>query len=360
MHRVFESWQKLKMRILAHERILWALHSVWALTYGILIMIFFQGDFGQVRKLLFFLMFLMLLIIAFDRVAEYEVRRGENRRGVKLVINYVMKNMYQALYFFMLPFYWQATCLSSIQWIFTAVLGMLAVLSTQDLFFDNFLMERKWFRNLYFSFCLLASFHLMLPVLVPLPLHLTLALASFAASLAFFLLHMPSFVWKEHNLRWAAAFSAGIALAVFLARPLVPPVPYHVIHSGVTGERMLSGEVRTPPGAYFIPEHELQRRPLYGYSLMESPTFPHDLFRHEYRLRGRLVLSARTQRQDLGNGRYRLVSTMDWREQAGLDPSGTWNVRLVTAGGVVMDSADFEVVRTQNAGRGPETAAAAR
>ncbi len=354
MRSPFETWQRIKLKILRHEKILWMLHSAWALAYGILIMIFFKGDFGQVRKLLFFLMFLMLLILAFDRVADYESRRGENRRGVKLVLNYVMKNMYQALYFFMLPFYWEATCLTSIQWVFTAALGVLAVLSTQDLFFDNFLMERKWFRNIYFSFCLLASFHLMLPVLLPLPLHITLPLAAFAAAFTFFLLHMPAFVWKEHHLRWVFASCAGAALLLFLARPLLPPVPYRVVRTTITGEAIDASGGVTPAGVYFVPVHELQHRPLHACSLIESPTFPHDLFRHEYRHRGRLVLSARTSRQDLGGGRYRLVSSLDWRDLAILETGGTWSVTLVTAGGVVMDSAEFEVVDTRPREASPE------
>lgn len=347
MQRFFKLWQKLKLRILKHEKILWVLHSVWALTYGVLIMLFFHGDFGQVRKLLFFLIFLMLLILVFDRVVEYESRQGTSHRGFKIVINYVMKNMYQALYFFMLPFYWQATYWLSIQWVFTVLLGIFAILSTQDLFFDNFLMERKWFRNLYFSFCLLASFHLMLPVLLPLPLHFTLPLAAFVATLSFFLLHMTSFVFQEHHLRWVVLFSVIAALFVYLLQPVLPPVPYHVVRSGVTGESLVAVEHQTPSGVYFIPSHELQHRPLYGYSLLESPTFPHDLFRHEYWHRGRLVVSTRAARQKIGPHRYRLVTQLNWKEQPALHPEGIWSMRLVTAGGVMMDSVDFEVVQTE-------------
>lgn len=344
MRHLFALWQRFKHQLLAHEKILWALHSVWALTYGVLIMIFFKGDFGQVRKLLLFLMFLMLLIIAFDRIAERETKTGDKKRGVKLVLNYVMKNMYQALYFFMLPFYWDATQLDSVHWPFTAAVGALAVLSTQDLFFDNFLMEHKWIRNAYFAFCLFAAFHLLLPVLLPFPLHYTIAASAFCATFAFFVLHLPQFVWQEKHFRWVLVIAIGAAAVVWVVRPLVPPVPYRVVQSGVTGEDLTLPDQAFPHGVHDLAAADYRERPLWAYQILHCPTFPHDTFWHEYRRGSALVSRQAVARRPLGGGRYLLWSRLSYDDLGLGDPSGDWTLTLRTSGGIYLKSHSFTIV----------------
>ncbi|PKN27259.1 MAG: hypothetical protein CVU65_02980 [Deltaproteobacteria bacterium HGW-Deltaproteobacteria-22] len=344
MHRIFALWQHFKHKMLKHEKVLWAIHSVWALTYGVLIMVFFKGDFGQVRKLLMSLMFLMLLIIAFDRIAERETKTGDKKRGVKLVLNYVMKNMYQALYFFMLPFYWDATQMDSIHWLFTAAVGVLAVLSTQDLFFDNFLMEHKWIRNAYYAFCLFASFHLLLPVLMPFPLHYTIMLSAFFAVFAFFVLHMPQFVWREKHFRWVLVIAMGSAAGCYTVRQLVPPVPYRVVQSGVTGEDLtLPGEAY-PTGVHFISAADYRERPMMAFQIIQSPTFPHDFFWHEYRRGSELVSRQHVARRHLGDNRYLLYSRLSYDQIGVGDPTGDWTLVLRTEGGIYLKSHVFTIV----------------
>ena len=345
MHRIFAFWQRSKQALLKHEKVIWALHSVWALTYGMLIMIFFKGDFGQVRKLLLSLIFLMLLIIAFDRLAERETKTGTKKRGVKLVLNYVMKNLYQALYFFMLPFYWDATQMDSIHWIFTAAVGILAILSTQDLFFDNFLMDHKWIRNAYYAFCLFASFHLLLPVFLPFPLHYTIVLSSFFAVFAFFVLHMPSFVWKEKNLRWVLLIAAGAAGGCYGVRQLVPPVPYKIVQSGMTGEDLTLSDQEYPEGVHLISLEDHRTRPITAFQIVHSPVFPHDTFTHEYRHEDELISRQAVHRRHLGGNRTLLYSSLAF-EEAGLgDPTGEWTLVLRTEGGLYLKSHRFTIVQ---------------
>ncbi len=344
MQRIFELWQKFKIFLSKNEKLLWGLHSVWALTYGVLLMLFFRGDFGQVRNLVLSLMVLMLLIIAFDRIAARESRTGQEKKGVKTVLNFVMKNLYQILYFFMLPFYWDSTQLDSIHWVFTALVATMAVLSTRNLFFDNWLMARKWSRNGFYAICLFASFHLLLPVLMPFPLHYTLMLAAFLSVMAFFLMHMPEFWKREKSFRWIFLIAVMVSGAVYLLRPLVPPVPYKVVASGVTGEDMTLPDRALPRGARMIAAEDYRRRPLSGYQVISSPGFPHDTFTHVYRHKGLAVAEVPVHRRPLDSQRTLLYSVLPY-ESVGIDnPAGEWTLVLRTAGGLYLKSHAFVIV----------------
>ena len=66
-------------------------------------------------------------------------------------MTYVLKNLYQGMLFFVLPFYWKSSSLDSINAWFVFLLAFLALLSTLDLVFDNLLMRYRGVAAVFFA-----------------------------------------------------------------------------------------------------------------------------------------------------------------------------------------------------------------
>ncbi|MBU1218751.1 hypothetical protein KKF34_12405 [Myxococcota bacterium] len=340
----FSYWQNFKEFILKHEKVLWVLHSVWALAFGILVIIFFHGDFSQVRKLTLYLMALLLLLIIFDRVAQTELRSGANKKGIKTVLNYVMKNMYQGLYFFMIPFYWEASVLGSANFIFTAIVGMVALLSTQDLIFDNWLMEKKFLRAAFYSFCLFASFDLLLPLFIPLPTHFTLMIAAFLAVFAFVILHYPALLFKKGYLRWIVIAGFAVAGIFYTFRSFIPPAPYKITISQLSAAKPDSS---TPPdneGIRRIHTDDFNSKKLFLSHILESPVYPRDSFRHIWKLNGKVIKKESLIKSRVSKDKYLIWSSLCWEDIGIMDVTGHWTVILQTGGDQILKKRSFLVV----------------
>jgi Family of unknown function (DUF5924)/Protein of unknown function (DUF2914) len=342
---IFKIWHKFKETLLKHEKVLWLLHSVWALTFGILIIVYFHGDFGQVRKLILYLMGLLLLLIIFDRVGENEIETGKNRRGIKLVLNYVMKNMYQALYFFMIPFYWEASVLDSKNMIFTGIVGVLAILSTQDLIFDNWLMERKPLRAAFYSFCLFSSFNLLLPLFLPLPIQFTLPLAAFLGIFGFVILHYPKLIFKNKKLRWVVLGAALVAGGCYSLRSYVPPAPYKISKTTLTAVKPTIEELPEGEGVYRIHEKDIKTKTIYCAHILESPVSPKDDFVHVWYRNNNEVYRKKLNKKTLGKNRYLIFSSIKDEDIGSVNSDGEWKIILSTTGGQKLNKRSFLVVK---------------
>jgi Family of unknown function (DUF5924) len=356
---VFTYWGKFKEVLLKHEKVLWILHSVWALTFGILIIIFFSGDFAQVKKLSLYLMALFFLLIVFDRLSAYKVTTdrekkgvkklihyvGKKKAGVKMILNYVMKNMYQGLYFFMLPFYWEATVLGSQNMIFTLLVGVLAILATQDLIFDHWLMEKKPLRAGFYAICLFASFNLLLPLFLPLPTKYTVVMASFFASLAFVMLHYPRWIMKKGYLRWVILGSSILAGGCFMIRSVVPPAPYKISKTVITA---IKPNAKKPPrydGVFRIHEKDMDTKEIFCVHILESPINPLDAFHHVWTRNTRFIKKKRLRKQIISVGRYLIWSSIKHSETGSAKVDGDWEVKLFTGGGQILKKRSFLVVK---------------
>ncbi len=342
---LFEQWRKFKALLLKHEKVLWVLHSVWAFAFGILVIVFFHGDFGQVKKLTLYLMALLLLLIVFDRVGAYEKRSGKKRRGVKIILNYVMKNMYQGLYFFMLPFYWEASVLGSPNIFFTLVVAFLAVLSTQDLIFDNWLMEKKPLRAGFYALCLFASFNLLLPLFLPLPTRYTLVMAAFFATIGFVVLHYPHWILRQGHLRWVFLGSCAVAGLVYLLRGAIPPAPFKIAQTTVTARKPKSENPPRGDGVFRIHHRDMMEKEIYCVHVLESPIPPRGLFKHVWSRDDVRVHTKILRKLPLKGGKYLLWSSLKHAETGTLRLTGEWEVELFTSGGQILKKRSFLVVQ---------------
>nr|MDA3864289.1 DUF5924 family protein [Deltaproteobacteria bacterium] len=284
------------------------------------------------------------LLIIFDRVAAYENKTGKQKRGTKVLLNFIMKNMYQALYFFMLPFFWEASVLNSLNIGFTLLLGILAVLSTQDLIFDNWLMENKILRATYYTLCLFASFDLLLPLFIPIPTRYILPLAAFLSVFGFIALHYPKLIFKKGKLRWIIISGLVIGYGCHQAEILVPAAPYKISQTAITAVTPDQFQKSPFAGVRKIHENDFKKKKLYCINILETPMYPRDTFTHIWSRNGETLLKKDVKKLKLGNGDYLLWTSMEYSNLSTIKTLGNWHVELSTGGRRLLNNHYFMVV----------------
>ncbi len=221
-------------------RRLWWLHSAWALSFGIGMMLFARRGLAYADEVLVVLAASWLIVfIAFRFIVGAHNRRTEEkiaRKGLRVVTNYVIKQLYQQMFFFLVPLYassatWSVT---SPNWWLVPILLACAVVSTLDLVFDNFIMERRVIASAMYGFCMFGVLNLVLPLVFRFRHFEALMVAALATAPTIALL----------SFRLSSVFSVrGIALTVFVTgmlaagawygRVAIPPAPMVLAAGGI-------------------------------------------------------------------------------------------------------------------------------
>jgi hypothetical protein len=239
-----------------HEKKIWWLHTAYALGLGAFVATFAQKGFERARLLTLSLGAAWILVVLFFRFFGTGTRQdfitawpGARRRF--FIMSYLMKNLFQGMLFFQLPFYWKS---SSFDAKTGGVLGLIAgcaVISTLDLVFDRVLLRFKLIASAFFAVTLFGCLNLVIPALFSnAPTLVTLLVAGGFSVATFLLFHLPLSVLRRPL--GAGAFASIILLGVlafYFGRRAFPAVPMFVKEGGVgTGLRedgSLTIEVRT-------------------------------------------------------------------------------------------------------------------
>ncbi|MGH7297684.1 MAG: DUF5924 family protein, partial [Polyangiaceae bacterium] len=158
-----------------HGRKLWWLHSAYALALGAGVVAFAHKGFEHARWLAVSLglawMLVVLVFRLFSPGGSAGVRGLESsdaKTRVRFyVMTYALKNLYQGMLFFLLPFYWKSATLDARDVWFVGLLGACAVLSTLDIVFDRVLMRWRWLASSFHGFTLFGCLNLVIPALFP-------------------------------------------------------------------------------------------------------------------------------------------------------------------------------------------------
>ena len=224
-----------------HGRKIWWLHSAYALGLGTTVVIFAQKGFDHARWLALSVSAAWLLVVVFFRLfgsgREQNHLEGAHAK-VKLrffAVTYALKNLYQGMLFFLLPFYWKSTTFGSSNMWLLVLLGTCALLSTLDIVFDRVVFRRRALASIFHGVALFGCLNLVVPALFPETRTLTsLLIATSITVVAFWTIHTNLSTFKDK--RWAAAAMASLLAAVSLAyygRELIPPVPMYLSHGAV-------------------------------------------------------------------------------------------------------------------------------
>ena len=214
----------LRARLARHEALLWWLHSAYVLALGAGIVWLGARNFAWLRYSGFYLVAIWLLSLFLSNVVS--TREGAWWNRARVLVNYVNKNLYQQLLFFILPIYAGSTTWRSRNVLFLALLAASAVLSTLDRVYDRVLSARRALAAWFFAFNVFAVINVALPVMFGVGALRSARFATLAAAAGFVTL-----AWRIGRLGRAATWvraAAGAALILAageFARPLVPPAP---------------------------------------------------------------------------------------------------------------------------------------
>ncbi len=233
-----------------HGRKLWWLHSLYALALGAFVVAFAQRGFEHARWLAVTVGAAWLLLVAFFRVFDrgtqtYAAAAPPRMKIRFFVMTYALKNLYQGMLFFLLPFYWKSATVSAPNFWFVLVLGACALVSTLDLVFDHVLMRFRVVASIFHALTLFACLNLIVPAIFPNTRTLyALLAAAVLAVLAFWTLHVR--VARLREVRIAILLGASVVAGGFAAyglRVAIPPVPMHLSSAGVGPLLMADGRL---------------------------------------------------------------------------------------------------------------------
>lgn len=325
----------------------WWLHSLFALSFGVVVMFFARKGLAHADKVLMALGASWILVfVAFRFIVGPANRKPDERlvkKGVRLVTNYVIKQMYQQMFFFLVPLYAASATwsLSSPNWWIVPFLLVCAVLSTLDLVFDNFIMEHKKIAAAMYGLCMFSVLNVLLPLTFHVPHFDALMTAAAITPMAVALLSYPvATVLLGRGLLLVVACTGLLATACYLGRVFVPPAPLGMTAGGIG--HGTPGSYECVPGPIRTMRHD-QVNGLRCVTEISEPGGINDALVHRWILDGSEI-ARKTPSQMADCPGMMLRSELDESELPG-DVRGKWSCRLETGDGQLVGLMKF-VVKT--------------
>lgn len=342
----FRAWAR------RHHKALWWLHSFYALFLGVLVILFASKGFDYARVLAATLGGAFLVMVVLFRVFGQGVaqkQRVEEKKALKisfLGMTYVLKNLYQGMLFFLLPFYWKSSSLDSINAWFVFLLGFLALLSTLDLVFDNLLMRYRVVAAVFYAVTLFACANLVIPAFFSnVPTIVALLSSTVLSVFGFWLLHFPIRTLRDKR-TWTILGGVALAavVAVYFARFAIPPVPLYATHNGVGIAPLPDGRLELEVTRV----HRSRLSDLHAVSDVVMPGGEGDSFRHVWRHHKgdttyRLERDARVVYKG-SDQTVRVMSSLPRDELEQADPVGDWVIDIITTDDQIVGRMRFAVI----------------
>ena len=349
----FRSSPKERVRafLKKHHRTLWWAHSIYALGLGISVIMFAQKGFDHARLLCWSLAGAWLLVIVAFRLFGDKERQGTSEMlGKKklgfFAMTYALKNLYQGMLFFLVPFYWKAATFDSINAIVPVAIIICAVLSTLDLFFDRVLMRFRILAGLFNAVALFGCMTIVIPALLPSTRSVvSLMVAAPIALLSLATLFVQRSMWKKPlPAALLLVGMVGSSAAAYAGRRAIPPAPMYVAHAAlgtsVREDGLLTMEVNN------ISAKELPK--LLAVTDVDLPGGKGDALVHVWRRQGAEVFrsSEVTSRVMTGSKRENAMRMRSSLSNAVLpeSPAGSWSLDVETEDGQLVGRARFQVV----------------
>jgi hypothetical protein len=344
---------KSRLRGLAKKA--WWLHSLGALSFGVSVMIFARKGLAYADKLIMVLGLSWLLMFVALRFivgpSNRSVDEHITRKGVRLVTNYIIKNLYQQMFFFSVPLYAASATwsLAAFNWWLPPLLLVCAVLSTMDLIFDNVIMEHRVAASLMYGLALFAVLNLMLPMVFGMHHFTALLIAAGATAPAVGLLTFRvSSVLSAGGVTWTLIATGLLLTGAWFGRSCFPPAPLAMVDGAVGHGSM--GSYECLPGK----KTRMRADQLDGLrcgSLVSEPGGVRDAIVHRWKHRGATVAS-RMEKVEGCEGEGQVDRS---RPLAPLpaDSLGGWVCSVETGDGQLVGIMRFEVVAGEAAGATP-------
>jgi VIT1/CCC1 family predicted Fe2+/Mn2+ transporter len=331
---------------------LWWFHSFFALAFGIGVMLFARSGLAHADKVMMALFVSWLLMFVALRFivgpANRREQEGLARKGVRVATNYLIKQFYQQMFFFLTPLYASSATwsLSSFNWWIAPVLLVCAVVSTMDLVFDNFIMERRLLAAAMYGLAMFGVLNVLLPLVVGLD-HLTgLYVAALATPISVALLSFSvRQVMSPQGALITLVMTGALFVAVFVGRQLIPPAPLAMPETTV-GHGTRSSYECLPASKHAMRAHQLDN--LRCGSMLREPGGLKERVEHAWRHRGREL--ARITPEQLACDGDDVVFVSEFpKGSMPADPTGMWSCTTYTVGGQLVGVRKFEVLTKEGA-----------
>jgi hypothetical protein len=337
---------KAKALLMKYGRMLWWFHSFYALGLGVFVVLFAAKGFAHARFLTLSLALAWVVLILFFRLFGSGSRQAVEGRGAKLrffVMTYVLKNMYQGMLFFLLPFYFKSfTVGSPNQWFFVG-LCLCAALATLDVVFDRMLMKWKIAASAFYFFTLFACLNLVIPALLPNTRSaISLTMAACVAALAFWSMHVPiKMLGKPLGATLLIGWTTASIAGSYFGRTAVPPVAMSLAHGGVGPKLLDDGRLAIEASSL----HVGLVQELYGVTDVMLPGGKGDRLFHVWRKDGEEVQRS----TDVDVHPYGATGTIRVQSKLAADklPSakaGAWTLDVLTEDGQLVGRVPFAVI----------------
>jgi hypothetical protein len=312
--------------------------SIASFAGGLLTLFVFRRGLPHVAWIVGYLILLWLLVAALVQLRG--TLAASARRAHRLALSateYAVQTLYHGVLLFLLPAYWAAATLTSVNVLFFLALVTLALLATVDPWYRALVQPRPWFRAVFFIVSIFGGLNLALP-LVGLPPAAALAIAAWTAVVALTpaVCRAAGWSWKT-GLEVTALAGVIVAAGVSVGRVAIPPAPLFL------AEARLAWNVGTvdslePPSP--VPAGALLRNGLVAYTAIYAPAGLSQPIDHVWRRDGRVVSVIRLV---VDGGRREGYRTFSRKTSFPPDPTGRWTVDVMTAAGQLIGRVRFRV-----------------
>jgi hypothetical protein len=337
-------WRRLMRR-------LWWFHSFFALSFGAGVMLFARAGLAHADKIMIALFASWLVMFVALRFIVGPANRREQetlaRRGVRVATNYLIKQFYQQMFFFLTPLYASSATwsLASWNWWLAPLLLVCAVISTMDLVFDNFVMERRLLASAMYGLAMFGVLNVMLPLVAGLDHRTGLVIAAGAAPAAVALLSSSlRQVASPRGALLVVVVTGGLLGAVWYGRKLIPPVPLAMLETAV-GHGTI-GSYECLPGS----KHQIRANQIDGLRcgamLSEPGGLKEDVIQIWSR-RGQVVARVTPEHMRCNDGDGEVFRSFFPMSEMPADPTGRWACTTMTEGGQLVGVRKFEIVTAE-------------
>jgi len=293
-----------------------------------------RQNFTYLRVAVFHISFIWLSSLLLPKLVTYRRLSLNWASRLRLVVNFLNKNLYQQMLFFVLPIYYASATPDSRNIVFVLLIGLSALLSTLDIVYDRHLAVKRYLTAGFFAFNLFALINVMLPILWSVSNTLTTRVSGVLAFIGFLTLGYPAA--QSFIRRMTLVFGTGILFfaLVELGRPFIPPAPLRIASVefgtgfGRQSLQMLATMMELKPG------RSIQ---LYGLTAIRAPLGLREKLRHRWYENGKTVFASSFYNMEGGRAEgFRLWTSCTFSE---VRPNTNIRLDLETEGGQLIGRA---------------------
>ena len=311
----------------------------WGISFaslggGILTLFVFRRGLPHVAWIIGYLLLLWLLWALVTQM------RSTPHPLVATAMDYTVQTLYHGLLLFVLPAYYAAATLSSVNVVFVALLVALVLLATFDPWYAALVHPRPWLGGAFFVISIFAALNVALPLLGVRP-YVALLLSAWAAVVAVTPAVRGALAWSWSGAALATGVVGIVAAAlVSVGCIVVPPAPLFVARANLG---WTVAAVDSPaPITSAIRTDELRTRGLTAYTAIYAPAGLRQPVAHVWKQEGRVrdIVSFSA----VAGGSREGFRTWSRKTAFPADPLGRWTVDVMTTSGQLIGRLTFRVI----------------